>query len=69
MKRSHDRRHPDLEFTTEVESGKVSSTHNEQGRQRIWDLGCSVRDDEQASRRGGTAQFRGEKDRPRASGR
>jgi hypothetical protein len=35
MKRSHDRRHRDLEFAAEVESGKVSSTHNEQGQQRI----------------------------------
>jgi hypothetical protein len=31
MKRSHDRRHRDLEFAAEVESGKVS-THDEQGR-------------------------------------
>jgi hypothetical protein len=28
MKRSHDRRHHDLEFTAEVEICKVSSTHD-----------------------------------------
>jgi hypothetical protein len=44
-KRSHDMRHRDLEFATEVESGKVS-THDEQGRQRMWDSGCGVRGDE-----------------------